>query len=293
MIIPQWLKDIPPHQPILITGPTACGKSKLAIKIAAAKGGVITNADALQVFKNWRILTARPTNEQEKHAPHELYGHIDGNEPYSVGRWLTEVTPIIKHTQRPIIVGGTGLYFTALTEGLADIPNPVDEIRLASKIKLQEHGLNSLINDLDKATRSQIDLKNPVRVLRAWQVWSQTGHSILDWQKRTPDPILSLKNCTPILLHREKSQLNNRIEQRVRKMLDLGVLEEIRENIPDWYKNSPSFKAIGAYQLTAHLQGKISIEEAINLMIVATRQFAKRQRTWFRKNMKNWRILEL
>ena len=288
LIIPKWIKDIPRDQTILITGPTASGKSSLATAIAEKAGGRIINADALQVFKNWRILTARPTAEEERRLSHSLYGHIEGHASYSVGHWLREVIPILKSQLRPIIVGGTGLYFTALTKGLAAIPEIPLDIKSDSEKKLKKWGLNSLIRDLDVHTKNRIDLQNPRRVLRAWQVWSHTGRSILDWQKDTPSPTLSLGACKPILLSVENDRLNHRIEQRFKKMIELGVLDEARENAQKWCPDTPSLKAIGAHELISHARGDLSSLETFEQVSIATKKLAKRQRTWFRSNMKEW-----
>ena len=288
MFIPKWIKEIPQEQPILLAGPTASGKSALASVIAETAGGRVINADALQVFKNWRILTARPSITEEIRIQHSLYGHIESCTSYSVGHWLREIVPILKTKKRPIIVGGTGLYFKALTEGLANIPEIPFEIIKESEKKQKMRGLRSLICDLDSRTKNLIDIQNPRRVLRAWQVWAYTGRSILEWQHDTPTPILPLKACTPILLTLDKYCLSQRIERRFKKMIECGVLEEAKINAKNWCPNAPSSKAIGAQELVSFTKGNISLDDATQQITKATKKLAKRQRTWFRSNMKEW-----
>ncbi|THD74935.1 tRNA (adenosine(37)-N6)-dimethylallyltransferase MiaA [Thalassobius vesicularis] len=282
------LSDIPANRPVLIAGPTASGKSALALQIARDSGGVIVNADAIQVFANWRILTARPSAEDEAEAPHRLYGHIPGDAEYSVGHWLRDLTPILTGPERPIIVGGTGLYFTALTEGLADIPATPPEIRAQADARIAEHGHSPLLDEIDPETRARLDVLNPVRVQRAWEVQQATGRGLAAWQDDTPPPLLPLSSTVPIVFDVDKTWLNERIARRFDAMLDHGALDEARANLPTWNPASLSAKAIGAPELIAHLQGDMTLEQARDAATIATRQFAKRQRTWFRSKMKEW-----
>ncbi|MBT8460520.1 MAG: tRNA (adenosine(37)-N6)-dimethylallyltransferase MiaA, partial [Boseongicola sp.] len=161
--------SLTPERPVLIAGPTASGKSYLATEIASRFEGVVINADALQVYSDWRILTARPGKEDEARVPHELYGHVPGTQSYSVGDWLRDVVPMLNGAP-PVIVGGTGLNFTALTEGLADIPETPNKIRLKANEKLESEGLSALVSEIDERTRGRIDIANPRRVQRAWEV---------------------------------------------------------------------------------------------------------------------------
>ena len=280
--------DIAPDRPVLIAGPTASGKSALALEIAETQGGVIVNADAIQVYDNWRILTARPSAEDESRAPHALYGHVPRDADYSVGHWLREVAPFLKDGPRPIITGGTGLYFTALTQGLADIPPTPPEIRAKADARVAEDGFESLLAELDAATAARIDRLNPMRVQRAWEVLHATGRPLAAWQDDTPPPLLSQEACTPILFDVDKDWLNARIARRFQQMLDLGALDEARANLDDWNPQRLSSKAIGAPELIAHLRGEMSLDEAAERATIATRQFAKRQRTWFRSKMGSW-----
>ncbi|MAB07531.1 MAG: tRNA (adenosine(37)-N6)-dimethylallyltransferase MiaA [Rhodobacteraceae bacterium] len=277
-----------PARPVLIAGPTASGKSALALEIAARQGGVIVNADAIQVFSDWRVLTARPSRAEEAQAPHRLYGHVPGTEPYSVGQWLRDLEPILTGPERPIIVGGTGLYFPALTEGLAEIPATPDDIRAEAMARLDAGELAQMIAELDAETRARIDLANPMRVQRAWEVLKATGRGIAAWQKETPPPRLPLSQAQPILFDAPKEWLTPRIETRFRKMVSGGALDEARANLPGWSPDLPSAKAIGAAELMAHLRGEITLDDAIDRATVLTRQFAKRQRSWFRARMGDW-----
>ena len=278
-------------RPILIAGATASGKSALAIKIAKKLGGVIINADAMQVYEGWKILTARPTKQDQRNVSHLLYGHVDNKEAYSVGDWLRQVTPLLDGNHRPIIVGGTGLYFRALTEGLANIPKIPEEYKKKSSELIQNGKMLDMVTDLDEATRSKIDLQNPVRVARAWEVLQATGKSIVSWQADTPPPILNINKCDAILMHSSTHWLNERIKIRFEAMLDNGVLEEITENSQSWDPQLQSSQAIGATQLIEYNLGRISMEKATELAVIASRQYAKRQKTWFRKRMENWRTI--
>ena len=278
-------------RPILIAGATASGKSALAIKIAKKLGGVIINADAMQVYEGWKILTARPTKQDQRNVSHLLYGHVDNKEAYSVGDWLRQVTPLLDGNHRPIIVGGTGLYFRALTEGLANIPKIPEEYKKKSSELIQNGKMLDMVADFDEATRSKIDLQNPVRVARAWEVLQATGKSIVSWQADTPPPILNINKCDAILMHSSTHWLNERIKIRFEAMLDNGVLEEITENSQSWDPQLQSSQAIGATQLIEYNLGRISLKKATELAVIASRQYAKRQKTWFRKRMENWRTI--
>ena len=285
------LKEISPEQVVLIAGPTASGKSALALELAARQGRAVVNADALQVFANWRVLTARPSPGEEAVAPHRLYGHVPGDEAYSVGRWLREVAGLLAADPRPVIVGGTGLYFTALTEGLADIPEVPEEVRREAGVRLESQGLEALVAELDAPTRARIDTANPARVLRAWEVLRATGRGLAAWQDETPPPLLPPERAACLLLEAGRDWLAERIERRFDAMLAAGALEEARANLAGWDPALPSAKAIGAAQLIAHLRGEMTMDEAREAAIIATRQYAKRQRSWFRARMRGWRPL--
>ena len=279
----RLLDQIDPERPVLIAGPTASGKSSLALAIARSQGGTVVNADALQVFDCWQQLSARPDADELAQAPHALYGHVPYTAPYSTGTWLREVTPYLSNT-RPIIVGGTGLNFTALTEGLADIPPIPDAIRAEANALPHD----AKLADLDDDTRARIDTANPARVQRAWEVLRATGRSIAAWQDETPPPLLRLEDATPLVLNAEKEWLNDRITRRFDQMLGRGALDEVRAMQDDWDPDRPSAKAIGAPELMAHLNGELTLTQARERSIIASRQYAKRQRTWFKARMKSW-----
>lgn len=281
--------EIAAHKPVLIAGPTASGKSALALHIARTQGGVIVNADALQVFGGWRILTARPDDADLAQAPHALYGHIPFDAPYSTGEWLREVTPFLAAKERPIIVGGTGLNFHALTHGLADIPATDLELRTQGNML----SLQDLLADLDPQTTARIDVNNRMRVQRAWEVLTQTGRSLADWQDDTPPPLLAPDDATKITLDVPTDWLNARIAQRFDIMLDQGALAEAQAMLPHWDPSHQSAKAIGTPEMIAHLTGTLSLQDARDGAVTASRQYAKRQRTWFRSKHKNWCQLDI
>lgn len=280
--------DIPPDRPVLIAGPTASGKSDLALRIAERDGGCIINADALQVFANWRVLSARPSPEDEARVPHHLYGHVPGGADYSTGHWLRDIDPLLDRDERPIIVGGTGLYFMALTEGLADIPATPPDVRSMADDMRRSGALDRMLEDLDPETRAMIDQHNPMRVQRAWEVQRTTGRGLAAWQAATPPPRLPRAATTALVFDADKDWLNERIATRFDRMLDGGALDEARANLPDWSPSALSSKAIGAPELIAYLRGEMTLEKAREAATIATRQYAKRQRTWFRARMREW-----
>lgn len=287
------LPHISAERPVLIAGPTASGKSALALEIAEAQGGLIVNADALQVYSDWRLLTARPSPEEEARAPHRLYGHVAGEHPYSVGEWLSEVRALAASGKRLIIVGGTGLYFAALTEGLAEIPPTPAGVRAeADALRATSAGLAEMIAALDSATVHKIDLQNPMRVQRAWEVQRSTGRGLAAWQADTPAPDMPLTQVQAFVLNADRDWLNDRIDRRFDGMLAQGALAEAEANLPGWSAEKPSSKAIGAPELIAHLTGEISLKEARARACTATRRYAKRQRTWFRARMQSWHPLD-
>ncbi len=282
--------------PVLIAGPTASGKSALALAMAERDGGAVINADALQVYADWRMLTARPSAEEEARAPHMLYGHVPGSVAYSTGQWLREVREALADCAaqglRPIIVGGTGLNFTLLTNGLADIPETPPEVR-ARADALGAEALRADLAARDPATLAAIDAANPMRVQRAWEVLEATGRPLIDWQAETPPPLLPLAETVPLVLRPDIPWLNAHIAARFDQMLAGGALEEARAALPGWDPARPSAKALGAPELIAHLRGEITLAEARDRAVTLTRQYAKRQRTWFRNRMKDWRVLDI
>lgn len=285
------LNNISPEQPVLIAGPTASGKSALALELAARQGGTILNADALQVFADWNVLTARPSPADLSQAPHALYGHVDFEQPYSVGDWLRGLTPYLAQT-RPIIVGGTGLYFKALLEGLADIPATPPDVRVAAMARLEAEGIGALLSEIHPDTRARLDQNNPMRVGRAWEVEQATGRPLHLWQDETPAPLLARGDCAAIVLNAPKEWLTPRITQRFETMLAKGALQEASAVLPRWDPKLGAAKAIGAPELIAHLRGEMTLTQARDAACLSTVQYAKRQRTWFRARMGDWTPLD-
>src|SRR5574343_155913 len=274
------LTGISREAPVLIAGPTASGKSALAMEIAARDGRVIVNADALQVYGCWRVLTARPSVAEEADLPHALYGHVARLQPYSVGHWLREVAGLL---DRPVvIVGGTGLYLSALTEGLAEIQPVPAEVRAEADKRRLEEGFAALRDELDATTAARIDLLNPARVQRAWEVLRATGRGLAEWQAATGDPLMPLGRAEALVLRPDVDWLNERIDRRFDAMMAQGALEEARAERPFWTPAAAYARAIGAPELMAHLDGQMTLVEAVAAAKTASRQYAKRQRTWFR-----------
>lgn len=273
-----------PEQPVLIAGPTASGKSSLALAIAEEQGGVIVNADASQIYNCWRVITACPSPEEEARAPHALYRHAAFDAPHSAGHWLREVAPFLQGSQRPIIVGGTGLYFTALTQGLADIPATPADVRL----KGDTLSLETMTEQIDPDTISRIDSANRARVQRAWEVQAATGRGLASWQDDTPAPLVDMSKSCNIVMDADKDWLTPRIEQRFDMMIQGGALDEIAAMDARYDPALPSCRAIGVPELMKYHLAQLSLEDAREAAIIATRQYAKRQRTWFRSKMKTW-----
>lgn len=282
--------------PILIAGPTASGKSALGLRLAKECDGVVINADALQVYSDWRILTARPSTEEESQAPHRLYGHVGLRQSYSTGHWLAEVKAVLAELKvqnmRPIILGGTGLYFQALTKGLTDVP-AIDADTKAEAAKLLETSGREVFAELvaksDPETATKIDMQNPARTQRAWEVINSTGIGLSEWQARTPPPMVPEKEAHCIRLDCDVDWLNDRIERRFDQMIEGGALEECQNVMHDgWDETLPSCQAIGAKELIAHVKGELRLSDAILAGKTQSKQYAKRQRTWLRSKMTGW-----
>lgn len=285
--------------PILIAGPTASGKSALAVALAERLGGCVINADALQVYREWRILTARPAAAEAARAPHRLFGHVPAAQAHSVGAWLREVRAVLADCAarglRPIIAGGTGLYFKALTEGLAEIPEPDDATRAAAEARLAEGGRAALAEDLardDPATFARIDPLNPMRLLRAWAVLRATGHGLAHWRALTPPPLVAPENAVRLRLMPDRAMLYGRIDRRLEAMVADGVLDEVAAVMAlDLAPTAPAMKAVGAPEFMAHLRGETGLDDALRAAQMATRHYAKRQLTWLRNQMMSWQAI--
>ncbi|MBK5927585.1 tRNA (adenosine(37)-N6)-dimethylallyltransferase MiaA [Rhodobaculum claviforme] len=278
-------------RPVLIAGPTAGGKSALALALAERTGATVVNADALQVYGCWRVLTARPGPADLARAPHALYGHLARDADWSVGHWLRAVAPYLRARPAPVIVGGTGLYFTALTRGLAEIPPIPAPLRAEAEARLRRDGLGPLVAALDAATRARIDTANPARVLRAWEVWRATGRGLADWQAATSAPLLAPDAALRVVVRVAPDVLGARIDARFDAMMAAGALDEVRAELPHWDPARPSARAIGAPELVAHLRGAVTLPEAVAAATTATRRYAKRQRTWLRNRLGDWQAV--
>jgi len=284
-------------KPILIAGPTASGKSALALALAGKLGGVIINADSMQVYRDLRIITARPTPEDEARAPHRLYGHVDAAENYSVGRWCADVREVLAEAGRerwlPILVGGTGLYFKALTQGLSVVPPTPPEIRAAVRARCEAEGATVLHAELarrDPAMAARLKPGDRMRVARALEVLEATGRSLADWQRDGLPALLDPEGAVKIFLVPERAELHRRIDERFDAMLAAGALDEVRalaaRNLDPLL---PAMKAHGVPWLRRHLVGEISLAEAAAGAKRDTRRYTKRQLTWFRHQMPGWR----
>lgn len=282
---------------ILIAGPTASGKSALALALAEAAKGTVLNADALQVYAELEILTARPGAEARARVPHALYGHVSAREAYSVARWLGDVRFAVAAAERagrlPIIVGGTGLYFRALLKGLADIPAIPNEIRDEARALLEAEGAEKFRTRLalvDPAAAERLPLQDKARALRAFEVAVATGRSITEWQEGAHRPLFAEEDTLRLALVPDRARLREAIAGRFGAMLASGALEEAeRMAALDLPPRSSARKALGLAELMQHLAGKLSLEEAKEAAILRTRQYAKRQMTWVRGQMASWR----
>ena len=285
---------------ILIAGPTASGKSALALALARHLGGAVVNADSQQVYREWRILTARPGPEDEAEVPHYLYGHVPLSADYSVGKWLTEVrdalTDCARRGLRPVVAGGTGLYFKALTGGLAAIPPVAPEVRARAEADLARfgrEGLHARLSERDPETAATLDRANPARLVRAWEVLEATGTGLAEWHRRTESPVLPLDRCIPIALLPPREVLYARANARLEAMVAEGVLDEVaRVAAHGLDPELPGMKAVGAPEFLAHLRGDVSLDEALEQAKTATRHYAKRQLTWIRNQMRGWHPLD-
>src|SRR5476649_2310059 len=281
---------------VLIAGPTASGKSALALVLAEKLGGSIVNADSMQVYSHLRIITARPTPAEEARVPHYLYGHVDAGENYSVGRWCRDIAvamaEIAAQGRVPILVGGTGLYFKALTTGLAAVPPIPAEIRGQVRARMASEGAAALhgeLASLDPVTAQRLMVTDRSRISRALEVVLATGRSLTDWHREGMPALVDSARAAKIFLTCERKQLVARIETRFAAMLAAGALDEVRAlERRQLDPLLPAMKAHGVPWLIRHLNGEISLDEAAAGAVMDTRRYAKRQLTWFRNQMKDW-----
>jgi tRNA dimethylallyltransferase len=297
-ILPDGLREA---RAVLLTGPTASGKSALALDLAEASArqgrqAVIVNADSMQVYGALRVLTARPSAADESRAPHRLYGHVPAEARYSVGAWLRDVEAALDEGKvkgwLPIVVGGTGLYFKALTEGLAATPAIPEEVRARLAAQLATEGLATLhaaLRERDPVAAATIRPNDPQRILRALEVFEATGTPLSEWRRAPAAPLLAGEGVLRLVLEPERRALYEEIEARFDRMLEDGAVDEVRALIarkldPDL----PAMKATGVRELATFLRGEISLETASARAKAETRRYAKRQTTWFRHQMHDW-----
>ncbi len=275
---------------LLIAGPTASGKSALAIAEAQARGGVIINADSMQVYKELRIITARPSTEEEAVVPHKLFGHISGADDFSTAIWLAQAESEIKscwdNGQLPIVCGGTGLYFTALEKGLAKLP-AIDPI-IREKWRNFQGDLHAELKQRHTVSANLLNSADRQRIVRSLEVLESTGKPLIDWQKQAQnESILQGANIERLFMNVPREELYVRAERRFDQMLEQGAIDEVR-SLPILQPTQPLMKAIGVPELLAHLKGELTLDEAKTSAKTATRNYIKRQMTWFRGQMKAW-----
>ena len=276
---------------VLLAGPTASGKSALAMRLAERLGGVVVNADSMQVYDGLRLVTARPSPDDEARVPHRLYGHVEPETAYSVGAWLRDLRLLLEREHRPVIlVGGTGLYFHAATRGLADVPPVPDEVRERWRDPaLSLDGLAVELARRDPQASRSISPGDRQRMARAIEVHDATGRPLSDWRRDAAPPLLP--NATGIVLEPPRPVLRERIARRAGAMMEEGAVEEVRALLARTLDRTlPAMRAIGVAEIGGWIEGRHDRETALERLVVSTRQYAKRQSTWFRNQMgPEWR----
>jgi tRNA dimethylallyltransferase len=278
---------------VLIAGPTASGKSALALELAQKTGGVIINADSMQVYRDLRVITARPTPEEEAKVPHRLYGHVDAAVNFSAGQWVADAAAALAEVRAqnrlPIFVGGSGLYFKALTRGLSAVPPIPPAIREGVRARLERDGVEALHAELaqrDPVTAERLKPRDRTRIARALEVVEATGRSLTDWHREGLPPLLPSGAFTALFLAPGRDQLYARIDARFDAMLKAGALEEVAAlSARHLDPLLPAMKAHGVPALIGYLRGEITLAEAAEIGRANTRQYAKRQFTWFRHQL--------
>jgi tRNA dimethylallyltransferase len=298
----RYLHRMPTPQPraILIAGPTASGKSGLALALAERLGGTVINADSMQVYRELSLLTARPAPEDEARAPHALYGFVSGREAYSAGRYAADAAAAIAQARAarrvPIVVGGTGLYFRVLLQGLSPVPSVDPDVRAywrAQAAARPARELHALLGVRDPVTAARLMPTDPQRIVRALEVLESTGRSLADWQREPGTPVLAEAETVRLLVLPERAGHGATIEARFDAMLAAGGMEEVRALLALGLSSElPIMRALGVAPLAAHLRGSLLLEEAVATAKADTRQYAKRQLTWLRRNMISWQIVD-
>ncbi len=281
---------------VLIAGPTASGKSAAALKLATRLRGAVINADSMQVYRELAVLTARPSEAEMRRAPHRLYGMVPAREAYSVGRWLEDAGRALREAEgegrAPIFVGGTGLYFRALTEGLAPIPDVPPEIRKVWRQEADRIGADGLYLELqarDPLMAAKLRPGDTQRIVRALEVVDWTGVSLGEWQSGNATSLLSEGAALRIVIAPEREALYAAIDARFDRMVEEGAIEEVRALMAlGLDPGSPAMRAHGVRELGAYLAGTCGLDEAIAKAKTESRRYAKRQMTWARRFMKDW-----
>jgi len=281
---------------ILIAGPTASGKSAAALALAEGLRGTIVNADSMQVYRELRVLTARPAEADMARTPHRLYGMVSAAEAYSVGRWLEQASAAIVDAagegRRPILVGGTGLYFKALTEGLAPIPDVPPEVRDHWREREEQLGAEGLYRELavrDPAMAARLRPTDPQRLVRALEVIDATGVSLAEWQGAEAAPVLAPERVLKLVVAPERETVYAAIDARFDTMMKAGALDEVRGLLAlGLDQGLPAMRAHGVRELGAYLAGNSSLDQAVAKAKTESRRYAKRQMTWLRRFMMNW-----
>ena len=284
------MRKSPQKSAVLIAGPTASGKSALALKLARKRDGVIINADSMQVYRELRILSARPSLEEEGQAPHRLYGHVSGAEDYSVGRWLADAKLEMQACwaigKLPIVVGGTGLYFMALSGGLAEVPPITPGLRELWRGFKGNHHVE--LQKRDPVGAAKLNPADKQRIIRALEVFDSTGKPLAMWQAEAQSQaFLNDINVERLFVDVPREDLYVRAERRFDVMMEQGAMDEVRA-LPALPPEQPMMKAIGVPELLAHMRGELALEDAVMQAKTATRQYIKRQLTWWRGQMKDW-----
>lgn len=283
---------------VLIAGPTASGKSAAALALAERIGGALINTDSMQVYREARILTARPGEAESARAPHYLYGHVSVHERYDVARYARDAYRALSEARAlsriPIFVGGTGLYFAALTKGLPDIPAVPLSVREVARKRREDIGACAFHTELaarDPDSAARLRPSDTQRVLRAYEIFEATGRPLSEWQKGRAEPVLRGSRLARLVLSPRRAELRRRIDSRFDAMLAAGVLDEVA-GLADLDPALPSAKILGLRELLAARAEKLLLEEASARAKAATRQYAKRQLTWFRHRMADWTWVE-
>ena len=283
----------------LIAGPTASGKSALAARLAKARGGIVVNADSMQVYRELRILTARPTEAEAAAVPHRLYGFRPASEPYSVAAWLSDLAPLIAAAGQGgpplVIVGGTGLYFKALLEGLSPVPDIPDEVRTRWRSEAaakRSTELHAVLRQRDPAMAERLVPSDPQRIVRALEVLEATGRSLLDWQQAQGEALLDATEAELLFVSPQRETLYARCDARLDLMLEAGALAEVQRLAAlQLDPGLPAMRALGIRPLLAHIQGMLTLDAALTDAKTETRRYAKRQLTWARRNMIAWKTV--